>query len=696
MIQDAHREVFGNVSLPLEILHYVLSVAAVIILAYGIYRRFNIWRMGKIEGREGACQPGLKGALQDISLLLDAKSVMGSYLKRVLGFILDGFLQRKPLRELYPGFMHICIFWGIGILLIGALVDATDHYLTLFIHPALHFNQGIFYIGFSVFLEVISLLFVLGLLLAIFRRYVQRPSRLDNKPEDALVLFLLLFIGVSGFFLEALGQLIDQPAWGQWSFVGYGIAALLPESLKSAYVPTWVLHQFSALAFIAIIPYTRLLHIVTTSMGLYLKPVDEPKGALSTPFNLQEMMESEEDVEFKLGADQLEDFTFSQLVSLDSCTRCGRCQDNCPAHLSERPLSPKEIIQDLKTHMLEKAKAVRTGGEAKAIHEETIKAESLWSCTTCRNCIEQCPAGVQHIPFIIDLRRSLVGEAKIDQLQRSALMNTTNNYNPWGIAFADRAAWCADLNLPRAGQGDFEYLYFVGCAGSYDQRAQKIAGSMVKILRAAGVKFAVLGEKEKCCGEWVRRLGDEGLFQQLAMENVEVLNAAGVKKIITACPHCFTTLKDEYSDFGGTYEVLHQSQLISQFLASGRIKLKKGLDLRVAYHDSCYLGRYHGIYQEPRNIIKALPQAKLIEIERNHDKSFCCGAGGGGFWAEFEVGRKPNEVRLEQAVAADPGMVATACPYCLTMFEDALKVKDLEGKILTKDITELVAEHLEA
>ncbi|MDD5224601.1 MAG: (Fe-S)-binding protein [bacterium] len=697
MIETAQREVFGHIPHALEIGHYILSVLAVVFLAYGIYRRFNVWRMGKIEGREGAFKPGIKGMLEDVFLLLESPSIMSNYFKRVWRFIRDGALQLRPLRELYPGLMHILIFWGIAILLVGALVDAMDHYISLFLSPALHFNKGIFYIGFSVFLEFVGLGFVLGPAIAIFRRYIQRPSGLsDTKGEDALVLGLLLFVGLSGFLLEGLGQVIDQPAWGEYSFVGFGIAAVLKQLGigSSLYVPVWFMHQVTALGFIAIIPYTKLFHIITSSMTLYLAPVDEVKGALSTPFSLKEMMEATTEVQFKLGADQIEDFTFSQLVSLDGCTRCGRCQDNCPAFIAERPLSPKELIQDLKKHMLEKAQALAKGETPKPLHEESIKAETLWSCTTCRNCIEHCPVGIQHIPFIIDLRRSLVGESKIDKLQRQALMNTTNNYNPWGIAFSDRAAWAADLKIPRASEGDFEYLYFVGCAGTYDQKAQKIAMAMVKILRAAGVKFAILGEQEKCCGEWARRLGEESLFQTLVMENTEVMNQAGVKKIITACPHCFTTLKDEYATLGGKYEVYHQSQLVSEWVRSGKITMKKELNLKVAYHDSCYLGRYNDIYEQPRSLIQAIPKTQLVEIERNHNKSFCCGAGGGGMWAEFEKGGKPNQLRLEMALKSDPGMIVTACPYCLTMFEDAMKVKDIEGKVQLKDVVELVAEHM--
>ena len=697
MIETAQREVFGHIPHALEIGHYVLSVLAVVFLAYGIYRRFNVWRMGKIEGREGAFKPGIKGMLEDVFLLMESPSVMSNYFKRLWRFIRDGALQLRPLRELYPGLMHILIFWGIAILLVGALVDAADHYISLFLSPALHFNKGIFYIGFSVFLEFVGLGFVLGPAIAIFRRYIQRPSGLsDTKGEDALVLGLLLFVGLSGFLLEGLGQVIDQPAWGEYSFVGFGVAAVLKQLGigSSLYVPVWFMHQVTALGFIAIIPYTKLFHIITSSMTLYLAPVDEAKGALSTPFSLKEMMEATTEVQFKLGADQIEDFTFSQLVSLDGCTRCGRCQDNCPAFIAERPLSPKELIQDLKKHLLEKAQALAKGQEPKPLHEGAIKADTLWSCTTCRNCIEHCPVGIQHIPFIIDLRRSLVGESKIDKLQRQALMNTTNNYNPWGIAFSDRAAWAADLKIPRASEGDFEYLYFVGCAATYDQRAQKISHAMVKILRAAGIKFAIMGEQEKCCGEWARRLGEESLFQTLVMENTEVMNQAGVKKIITACPHCFTTLKDEYATLGGKYEVYHQSQLVSEWVRSGKIAMKKELDLKVAYHDSCYLGRYNDIYDEPRSLIQAIPKTRLVEIERHHNKSFCCGAGGGGMWAEFEKGGKPNQLRLEMALKSDPGMIVTACPYCLTMFEDAMKVKDIEGKIQLKDVVELVAEHM--
>ena len=463
-----------------------------------------------------------------------------------------------------------------------------------------------------------------------------------------------------------------------------------------------------AFGFIAYLPYSKLIHIVTAPLNMYFESL-EPKGTL-TYINMED-----EDAE-TFGVAKLEEYTWKDLMDTDACVRCGRCQNNCPAHLSGKPLSPKQLIQDLRQHLTQKGEIILSnrqvliqkglyGSESAAGSEEVndilnqplvgnvIEEDVIWACTTCRSCMEQCPVLIEHVPKVVELRRNQVlMESNFPPEAQISFRNMENNGNPWGMGWQTRADWAKGLGVAAISEEpDAEYLYWPGCSGAFDARNRKVSTALVKLLQAAGVKFAILGNEEKCCGDSARRLGNEYLYYSLAQENIETMKGYGVKKIITQCPHCFNTLKNDYPQLGGNFEVIHHAEFLAQLLREGRVKTNQSLEATVTYHDPCYLGRYNDIFSEPREILRTVG-ANLVEMERSHEKSFCCGAGGGRMWLEESLGQRINEMRTEQVVACSANIVGTACPFCLTMLTDGIKVKEAEVKAL--DIAEILAQSI--
>ncbi|RLB71590.1 MAG: iron-sulfur-binding reductase, partial [Deltaproteobacteria bacterium] len=428
----------------------------------------------------------------------------------------------------------------------------------------------------------------------------------------------------------------------------------------------------------------------------------KPKGVVS----LLDIENSE-----TFGVAHVHQFTWKQLMDSDACIRCGRCQDNCPAYLTEKPLTPKQLVQDIRECLYDKSKQIakcKASGEditwglpdeEKPLFVGYITDDQVWSCTTCRACMEVCPMYVEHVDKIVDLRRNLVlMESSFPSEVQLVFKNFENNSNPWGLGWADRGNWAKEVPgvTTMAENADVDYLLWVGCSGSFDDRYNKVTASLVKVLQAAGVSFSILGSEEKCCGDSARKMGNEYLYQTLAMENIETLNGYGVKNIIVMCPHGYNTLKKDYKQLGGDYNVIHHTELIKQLLDQGRITLKRQLAARVVYHDSCYLGRYNEIYSQPRDILQEVPGLELAEMERNRKHGFCCGAGGGRMWMEEDLGNgKINDNRVAQALEVEPNIAVTACPFCMVMFEDGLKFHNRENDVKVKDVVELVAEALE-
>jgi len=653
------RDTFWNVPGWAQFLLYALSVVAIGVFALGTWQRVSVWLEGKPENR--------------FDRLPD----------RVRFLLRHGLFQARTLTQRYPGVMHALMFWGFCALFLGTVLATIDYDITLPLGVKL--LKGPFYLFYELSLDLFGLFFVVGLGLALYRRFVARPTRVDPTPGFAFALGLLFVINVTGFVLEACRLAVVRPSWGPWSPVGWVLGqaflavGMTEPALRGLHLGTWLFHFVISFGFIAIIPYSYFMHLITTPLNIFFAKL-APQGALRPIDNIEEAE--------SLGVSKLEELSWKRRLDLDACTLCGRCQDVCPAHLAGTPLSPKRIIVKLRNLMHE--------GNGRAIHGETIAAEELWACTTCMACVEACPAFIDIVDTIVDLRRYLaLSEGALPATAGTSLQNMQRAGNPWGMAAADRLVWAEGLDVPRLEEGrEVEYLYWVGCSASYDRRNQSIARAVVRILKAAGVSFAVMQE-EKCNGDAARRLGEEYLYQTLAGENIENLKRYRFRKVITACPHCFNTIGNEYRQFGGAFEVLHHSVVISELIRAGRLRLARPRAELLTYHDSCYLGRYNGVFDAPRDSLKAIPGLQLVEMSRSRNKGLCCGGGGGHMWMEVRGKRRVNEIRVEEALTTKARTVGTACPFCLAMVDLGRKVKGVEEELQVKDVAELVAEALE-
>jgi Fe-S oxidoreductase len=456
------------------------------------------------------------------------------------------------------------------------------------------------------------------------------------------------------------------------------------------------------LAFLNYLPYGKHFHVITALLNVFFIKTT-PRGRLSK-------MELENENATSFGTGRTEELTWKQVLDVVSCTHCGRCTDVCPAWATGKPLNPKEINESLFHHFQKKehllpgfladhyeAEKVDIGTEEKPLSPHLIDPGILWSCTSCRACENACPVDIEYVDKIVDLRRHLVlTQGSFPEEVQATFKNMENQSNPWGMSSDDRASWCQDLGVKTlAEHPEAEYLYFVGCAGSFDDRNKKIARAFVTLLQKADVDFAVMGKEEFCCGDPARRIGNEYLFQILAQQNVETLNNYKVKKILTACPHCFNTIKNEYSDFGGCFKVIHHTEFLEQLIKRGKIKAIKPRDEVITYHDSCYLGRYNEIYKAPRHILESIPELKIVEMALTEDQGRCCGAGGGRMWMEENTGTRVNHQRMDDALETGATTVASNCPFCVTMLCDAKKDKGMEEKIKTLDVVEILAEGIE-
>jgi Fe-S oxidoreductase len=699
---EATREIYWNIDYGYII--YFLIVPVVAAIAYGIYRRYRLWRLGQPENR-------IDNPVQCIWVFIKTG-------------IVDGLIHRRFLRDPYPGLMHFLIFWGAIAFLLATAIDSITHYTVSkqIDGTHLHGMWGGTYLYFSLAVDILGILALVGIIIAAYRRYILRPDRLDNKPENTIAITLFFVIVLSGFIVEglriayftadpgeyaviypALGSY--DPSWAAYSPGGWVFAKLFagaaPGGLQVGHTVMWWLHTllaFGAIVYVSL-TWSTLAHIVVGPFNVLFRS-SRPKGALA-PMDLEEAE--------TFGVDKITGFTWKQLFDLDACTRCGRCQDNCPAYLSGKALSPKKLIQDLKTHWLDvgpqllaqKGKSGDGGNGSKpevSMIGDVITPEVIWDCTTCRACQEACPMFVEHIDKIIDMRRNLVLEqAEMPETAEMALRCIEERGHTCKGTTANRTDWCADVGGGKllAEESDVEILYYVGCSAALEDRNMKVSAAFGKILKAAGVNFGILGEEESCCGDPARRMGNEYLFQMQATKNIETFKRYGVKKIVVTCPHGYNMLKNEYPQFGGNFEVIHHSQYIAELIQKGRLELKKNVSEKITYHDGCYLGRHNDVYSEPRQVIKAIPEAQLREMAQRRGKSFCCGAGGGHMWMEETVGTRISEMRTEQALETKASVLATACPFCLQMFEDAIKAKEASEDITTMDIAEIVAQAIE-
>ncbi|MFH1382700.1 MAG: (Fe-S)-binding protein [Chloroflexota bacterium] len=683
------REIYWNIQFSWIV--YVLAVITLGIFIYALYRRYRFWRSAKPANRAN------------------------HWGRRIWGFIVlgifDGIFHRKIFgaatgtgdkgrlssnwvpKEFYPGALHFLVFAGSIVFLVATFLDFISHYF-------FHFMTGNFYLGYSVVSDSFGILAIIGAVLLLVRRYAQKPARLDNKPDDLVVLLLFLAVVITGFVVEgvrmAANELEVHPDWAVWSPGGYilalALSGLSENTLLITHRSLWWFHSLLSLGAIAYVSlyYTKLFHIMWSPLNVFFRNL-EPRGTIAA-------IDLEKAETF--GASKIEDLNWKQQLDLEACVRCGRCQDACPAYASGKALNPKKLIQDLKTQLYE-VRPMLPGSKPvekrKDMISEAVTEEVIWDCTTCYACGEVCPIYVEHVDKIIEMRRSLAMErSQFPESVGEALKSLNARAHPWRGTTASRTDWANGLDVKvLADDNKVDVLFWVGCTGALEDRNMKVSVATAHIFQAAGINFGILGVEESCCGDPARRMGDEYLYQTLCQKNIEIMKGYGVKKIVTICPHCYNTLKNEYPQFGGNFEVVHHSQFIAGLIREGKIR-PGGIDgnKAIAYHDSCYLGRYNNIYSAPREVLRAIGGIKHVELARSGARSFCCGGGGGHMWMDEEPAKRVNVRRTEDVIQAKADIIASACPYCLAMFEDGLKSKGVEETVKAMDLSELVYQSL--
>ena len=653
----------------------VLAVllAAVIYFAIRARKLYQMLRLGPNENRIDNLPERIRGVL----------SYVGAH--------------TRMFRNVYSGILHLFIFYGFVVLL-TAIVQA--------------FGEGIFP-GFSLALiggttwiaflqDLFGVLVLVGVSMALVNRLIVRPRQFhDSNEVDALIILGL----IATIMVGMLGQNAARVAEGNdpsasWRPVSSAIARLFGAfgwQGSHAIVPHeaffWM-HILAVLAFLVYIPSSKHLHIIVAIPNIFFRKLPPKIGAQLPSIDLEHAEH--------YGVNQVTQWSWKNLLDLYSCTECGRCQEQCPAFLTGKPLNPKMIIVDARENLYKTvrdapAEQRRDPAQPQKLIGEAIKEDEIWACVTCGACQQECPVLIEHVPKIVDMRRSLVlEESRFPKEAEGALRSIETQGNPYGLPRAQRMDWANGLDVKTvAEKPDAEYLYFVGCAASYDEANRAVARAFVGLLQKAGVDFAILGREETCNGDPARRIGNEYLYQMQAQHNVEAMNGAGVKKVIATCPHCFNTIKNEFPQFGGRYEVVHHTQLLAELIRQGRLKPEAPIEGKFTYHDSCYLGRWNNIYDPPREVVEAIPGAQLVEIERHHKRGFCCGAGGGRMWMEEKIGKRINHERVDQTLRTQAPHVATACPFCLTMFRDGISAKGAEDRLQVRDLAQYLADSVD-
>jgi len=672
------RELLWNVPHWADVAMYALAAVAFLLVAT------------RLAGRIGMYQRGRSSSLG-----------WGSIAARIGEVVRDGLLQMKLARDRFAGVMHLTLFWGFIALMIGTIILIPQ------IDFGMDYFSGNFYLIYSFVMDLAGLLFLAGVTLAMYRRWLRRPGRPTSRWDDHYALIILWLLGATGFVIEAARIIVAGfPSYEWVSFVGFPLARVLSvfagaSTWQTLHQWSWVIHMLMAIGFIALIASTKFLHVVTSPVSVLLRD-RRPRGSMT-------FVPDVEEIEL-VGAGKAADFAWNDLADFDACTRCGRCQDACPAYAAGRPLNPMQIV--LKGQEVMQAQLGSDPDPERPVPDlyDRIDDTEVWSCTTCAACVEECPVGINQLDKILEMRRFLTNEGRLVGSPAKALESMGMRGNPWQLKQQDRAAWidAAGVEVPMmallqdpdelggAEPEPVDYLFYVGCAGSYDPRAQKVAQAVCRLLTEAGVTFAILGEEETCTCEAARRMGEEMLWQVGAAALKETIDQYRFRRILTMCPHCFNTFKNDFPQLGADWEVVHHAELLVELLDQGRLKAAAGEACSVTYHDSCYLGRYNGIYDAPRNVLRSVSGTRLIEMPKAREKGFCCGGGGGQMWGEIKIGEPVEFLRTEQAKATGAEVVATACPYCKIMLDDGLKHLHPDGEMAARDIAELLDARISA
>jgi Fe-S oxidoreductase/nitrate reductase gamma subunit len=679
---QATRQIYWNV-LHIWVM-YALLLPMLAIASYGIYRHVILWRSG---------------------LPLQRFDRPAERIRRV---IKHGLAQSRTACDGYVGLFHRMIFYGFVILVIATTVVALQSDL------GANVMHGRFYLYFqSLIVDVFGALVMAGTGMAAARRFFARPKRLVYTDEAAWILVAIFVIAGTGFLIEGWRIAATNDPWGAWSPFGNLVAQLSRPVmsvavLEKAHRATWWFHLLLSFGFLACIPYTKMMHLITAPLNIYASNLD-PIGA------------SLKNIDFEsattFGINSLTGFTWKDLLDLDACTECGRCMDACPANTVGKELSPRDIILELR-NLMRKQRVLAVAGVNSGSSAEGNSALAdgdaspamaiigavpstsplrLWQCTTCAACVEACPVFIEQMPKIVDMRRHLVmEEADFPNSMQEAITSLESRGHPFRGTQATRLDWTEGLNVPQIQDGmDVEVLLWVGCSGALIERNQKITRATAQLLAHAGVKFAILGREEKCCGDPARRIGNEFLFESLAKESVATLRKYRVKKIVTPCPHCFNAVKNEYPRHGGDFEVYHHSEYLAKLVDEGRLKPISESGKKIAFHDPCYLGRQNGVFDEPRQLVSVSSGQGPLEMQRSRASSFCCGGGGGMSFVEEPPGLRVNQERAREALATGADVVAVACPFCMTMMEDGVNARKGENDVCVKDVSELLLQALQ-
>lgn len=646
----------------------VVFIVAVLFFLWSCYRRFGLVTRGRPDNR------------------------FNSPVKRLGNMLYYALGQRRVISKPF-GINHFVLFWAFMLLLIANAEFLLNGLVPEVIDLA-RLPDGAYFTLVLIF-DIVSVLALLSVILAVIRRLAFPPPHIEARSRDAFVILGMVAVLMLAFFglhasEIAQGTAVERAA-AYMPISNFG-ASLIPSGASTAGLETsanvfWWIHAVVLLAFLNYLPYSKHMHVLTSIPNCFFKSLEKVRT--------QPREEFTKDNTFGVG--KVEEFPWKGLFDSYSCTECGRCSDNCPALFTGKPLDPRLVIHDIKVNLLHNGKAAAPvqpliGDDG----EGSVAEEVLWECTTCGACMEVCPVFIEHVPRIVDMRRNLVEmRAKFPEELLLLFENMEQRSNPWGIAPADRTKWATDVDVKQFEAGQTEYLFYVGCAGAFDSRNRHTTLSLARILDSAGVSWGILGRDEHCCGDSLRRLGNEYVFDRMARDNIKMFQEKGVKKIITQCPHCFSTLKNDYRQYGADFEVVHHSEFIDSLIRLGKLKLHVPEDLgKVVFHDSCYLGRYNFVYDAPRRVVAAATGQAPTEMERHRDKGFCCGGGGGRMWMEESIGKLINVARVEEALEKQPETVCVSCPYCMTMFEDGLKDKEADTTVRVLDLAEIVARAL--
>jgi Fe-S oxidoreductase len=668
-----HHATAGSFAgIPGVIWFWVLTIVGVGAVVLSLSRRFQLLRSGRADNRFDR---------------------LGERFKHMMVY---AFGQKRMFDDPVAGFYHLLIFYGFLVVSIRTVTMVLEGLFAGWELPLLHTPIGHAYL-FSK--DVFELLVLVGLVFAVWRRAIHKKERVIQSWGAWLVIGFIAILMVTDLTSEgariAAGDL-DGSFLPISSLAAKAFAAFGPEALQWIYGASWWIHLITLFAFANELPYSKHFHVYTSVFNSFFANLEAP-GKLPS----MDLEDIDEDTTF--GISTITDFTWKQMLDMYTCTECGRCREFCPTTMTHKPLQPVLFLKSVRDQLYGEQGAI-LGSPGEGSHASgnqlvpaVVDPEVIWACTTCRWCERACPLDISYVDKLVEMRRNLVLEkAEFPEEAQAAFRGYEVNGNPWQLPTEERGNWAADLDVPLASEagGDFEYLFFVGSPGSYDDHGKKVSQALVKILKAAGVKVAILGPEEASSGDAPRRLGNEYLFQMLAQQNIETMNGYGVKKIVTNCPHAFNTLAHEYPDFGGDYDVIHGTQLVAELVRSGKVKLTANLGLDLAYHDPCYLGRTNGEYDAPRFLLKAIPGVRVREAELNRERSMCCGAGGGRMWLEEKIGERINQTRFSQLEASGTSDMAVACPYCFSMLSDAQNELGRESAT-TYDVIELVARSLE-